>query len=227
MVQHGEVVIAAGEGAALQADDATQRPRMLRRQVQHDPPADGAAHDDGAVEAKGLGHPHHQPGIAGGGQAILLGLPAGGRAGFAVARHVEGDAAEAAGDVGVVQQVPPLAAVAAGGVQQQQRHALAGFLDIDPVRPALDVHAQVTAGDRLDRDAAAGVGAWGRGRGGPFAQQRQRALEPQQMGEEPGGVALDPQRALAAERQQVVPAGQGRGGAGICRRPQPRSAAPG
>jgi len=47
--------------------------------------------------------------------------------------HVERDDAIAAGDVGIVQEVPELAAVGAGRVKAEQRDALPGFLDVDPV----------------------------------------------------------------------------------------------
>ena len=65
-------------------------------------------------------------------------------------RQVENDDAEAAGDLGVVQERAILPAVGAGGVQADQRDALPRFLEIDAMRPAVEVEPQVAADDRLD-----------------------------------------------------------------------------
>jgi hypothetical protein len=64
--------------------------------------------------------------------------------------HVEGDHAVARGDAGIVHQRPVLPPVGAGGVEAEQRRALAGLLDIDPVRPPEQIKMHVAAGDRLE-----------------------------------------------------------------------------
>src|ERR1700761_7744878 len=89
-------------------------------------------------------------------------MPARGRRGFAVPGHVEGDHAVARGDALVIHQRPVLTAVAARGVQAEQRRALARFLDIKPVRLAEDVEMHVTAGDGLESHAHAAPPATGR-----------------------------------------------------------------
>ena len=69
--------------------------------------------------------------------------------------HVEGDDAMARGDARIVHQRAVLAAIAAGGVQAKQRHALARFLDVKPVRPAEQIEMHVAADDRLESRAHA------------------------------------------------------------------------
>ena len=64
--------------------------------------------------------------------------------------QVEGNDAKALENFAVVEERPVLAAVGAGGVQAQQRDALARFLDIEPMRLAADGEAQVAADDRLE-----------------------------------------------------------------------------
>ena len=64
--------------------------------------------------------------------------------------HIEGDDAVARRDARIVHQRAILTAVAAGGVQAEQRRALPGFLDIEPVRPAKEIEMHVAADDRLE-----------------------------------------------------------------------------
>ena len=64
-------------------------------------------------------------------------------------RQVEGDHAIAAGDLAIVQERAVLPSVGAGGVQADQRNALARLLEIEPVRLAVEVQAQVAADHRL------------------------------------------------------------------------------
>ena len=56
--------------------------------------------------------------------------------------------------LGVVEEAAVLPAVGAGRVQAQQRDAGAGLLDIEPVRLALDVEAQIAADGGLERGLA-------------------------------------------------------------------------
>lgn len=49
-----------------------------------------------------------------------------------------------------VHQRAILSPVGAGGMQAQQRHALAGLLDIDTMLPPEQVEMHVAAGDRLE-----------------------------------------------------------------------------
>ncbi len=53
-------------------------------------------------------------------------------------RQVEGDDAEAPGDLAIVQQRTVLPAVGAGGVQADQRNAFTGFLEIEAMRTAVE-----------------------------------------------------------------------------------------
>ena len=84
-------------------------------------------------------------------QPVLLVLPADGRQRLAVPRHVEGEHAEVPRDLGVVQQVAPLAIVGAGGVQAHERDALPGFLDVEAMGAAAEVEPEVATDDRLVR----------------------------------------------------------------------------
>src|SRR5882724_5650422 len=65
-------------------------------------------------------------------------------------RQVENNDAETARDLGIVQQRAILPSVGAGGVQADQRDALPCFLEVEAMRPAVQVESQVTADGRLD-----------------------------------------------------------------------------
>ena len=65
-------------------------------------------------------------------------------------RQVEGDHAIAAGDLGIVQQRAVLPSVGAGGVQAEQRNALARLLEVEAVRLAVEVEAQVAPDHRFE-----------------------------------------------------------------------------
>ena len=69
--------------------------------------------------------------------------------------QVEGDDAVTARDALIVHQRAVLPSVGAGGVQTQQRGALAGLLDIEPMFPPEQIEMHVAAGDRLELDAHA------------------------------------------------------------------------
>ena len=64
--------------------------------------------------------------------------------------HVEGDDAKILGDARIVHDAAILPAVGAGGVQAEQGNALAGLLDIEPMRTAEHLEMHVAAGDGLE-----------------------------------------------------------------------------
>jgi hypothetical protein len=64
--------------------------------------------------------------------------------------HVEGDDAVLCRHPRIVHQAAILPAVAAGGVQAEQRRALARFLDIEAVRLAQEIEVHIAADDRLE-----------------------------------------------------------------------------
>ena len=64
--------------------------------------------------------------------------------------QVEGDDTKPLQDLAVVEQRPVLAAVGTGRVQAQQRYALAGLLDIEPVGLAADGEVQIAADDGFE-----------------------------------------------------------------------------
>src|SRR5262249_2249936 len=66
-----------------------------------------------------------------------------------------GDDAVARGDMRIVHQRAILPAVAARGVQAEQRRTLPRLLDIEPVRPAEQVEMHVAAGDGFETRAHA------------------------------------------------------------------------
>ena len=128
--------------------------------------------------------------------------------------------------LGVVEEAAVLAAVGAGGVQADERDARAGLLEIDAVRLALDVDAQVAADGGLE----VGLGAH---RAPPLpaggARQRQQVLEVAQVGQEGMLVAFELQGArldhgdqvMAARRRHRLPEGL----PGVPRGPQRESPA--
>ena len=129
---------------------------MLVREMQHDASADRAAHDHRLVEFERVGDVDDHAHVVARGELYSRVLPAGGRRGLAVPGHVEGDDAEIVGDALVVHQPAILAAVGAGGVQAEQRNALAGLLDIKPVRLAEQIEMQIAAGNRFEARAHRG-----------------------------------------------------------------------
>ena len=58
---------------------------------------------------------------------------------------------------GIVHQAAILPPVGAGGVQAEQRRALARLLDIDAVRPAGQLEMHITTDDRFEIGAHAGT----------------------------------------------------------------------
>ena len=65
-------------------------------------------------------------------------------------RQVEGDDAKARQRLGIVEEAAILPAVGAGRVQAHERDALAGLLDVDAVRLAGDVEAEIAADGGLE-----------------------------------------------------------------------------
>lgn len=64
--------------------------------------------------------------------------------------EVEGNDAKAGKCVGVIEERAILAAVGASRMQAQERNALPGLFDIEPVRLAPDGQPQVAADDGLE-----------------------------------------------------------------------------
>ena len=137
----------------LQPDQRTETLRTFVREMQHDAPADRAAHGDRLVEAERIGDFHDHAHIVARGELVFLVLPAGRRRGLAVPGHVEGDDAEGGRHARVVHQAAELARVGAGRVQAEQGNACSGLLDIKPVRLAEQVEMKIAAGNRLEARA--------------------------------------------------------------------------
>ena len=112
---------------------------MAQRQMQHRAAADRAAHHHRPLELQRATDRHDGIDIEIGGELVSLALEAGRRRGFAVPRQIEDDDAEALGDLRIVQQRAILPPVGAGGVQADQRDPLARFLEIDAMRPAVEI----------------------------------------------------------------------------------------
>ena len=76
-------------------------------------------------------------------------------------RHVEHDDAVVFRDARIVEQAAILPPVGAGGVQAEQRNALACLLDIEAVRAAEQVEMQIAADGRFETRAhAASLRGW-------------------------------------------------------------------
>ena len=145
-VQPLDVVIGRDVGGAFQPDDGAEFLGVLVREIKHDAAADRAAHHHRAVELQRVGDFQDHPDVVARGELVFLVLEALRRRRFAVPRHVEHDDAIVFGDALVVEQAAILPAVGARGVQAEQRNALAGLLDIEPVRPVEQRHVEIAAG---------------------------------------------------------------------------------
>jgi hypothetical protein len=161
----GVVVPRGLVGGGLEPD---QRAEALRRppgELQHDLAPDRAAEDDRALESKGLGERQDQGHVGVRRQPVLLVLPAGGREGLPVARHVEREHPPVARDGRIRHEVPELPAVRAGGVETHERPALAGLLEVEAVELPAEREAEIASQDRLElghrgiSPDSAGVGA--------------------------------------------------------------------
>jgi hypothetical protein len=130
---------------------------VLERKLEHDAPADRAAHHDRALQAEFLRYGEHHSAVAFGAQAVILVFPTGRRRGLAVPRHVEGDNAKTPRDRRIVEHRPVLTAVGAGGVQAEKRDALARLLEVQAVLAAAELDARITADDRLELHADLGA----------------------------------------------------------------------
>ena len=71
-------------------------------------------------------------------------------------------------------------------MQAEQRDALAGLLDIKPVRLAQQIEMKIAAGDRLEARSSGGLLTYGF-----FARRGDHVLEIQQVGHERMQVAFD------------------------------------
>ena len=150
VVEPGGLVVALDVGGRLQADERAQAPRVLEREVEHDPPADRASDHHRPLEAELASDGHNEAGVGGRAQPVVRLLPAGGRGRLPVPRHVEGDDAVMPRDFGIVQHGAELAPVGAGGVEAKEGDPLSGLLEVEPVRLTVERQVSVTAGDRLD-----------------------------------------------------------------------------
>jgi hypothetical protein len=80
-----------------------------------------------------------------------------------VPRQIEGNDAKMLGDRRIVHQCPELPPVGPRRMQAEERDAGAGLLDIEPMRPALELKAEIAAdggleaGDRRGCHAASGL----------------------------------------------------------------------
>ena len=118
---------------------------MLTGEMQHDAAADRATHGHGLVECERVGDLHDQSHIVARSELVFGVLPAGRRRRLAMPRHVKGDDAVVCGDAFIVHQATILPRVGAGGVQAEQGDALAGLLDVKPLRFAEQLAIQVAA----------------------------------------------------------------------------------
>ena len=150
-VQPRRVVPGLLEVGGLEGDQGAEFGGVRDREVEHDAPADRAAHDHRPVELQGTAEGTDGSRVGRRRQPVLARLPAVGRRRLAVPRHVEGQHPEALRDLGVGQQMAVLPVVGAGGVQADQRDPLAGLLEVEAVRDAVDLHPQVAADHRLER----------------------------------------------------------------------------
>ena len=101
----------------------------------------------------------------------------------------------------VIQQVPVLPAVGTCGVQTNERDALPGLLEVEPMLPAAERQRHVAADDRFEL-----------GRHHCFSSheppgRREHVLEELQMGHVRREIALKLCHAALGERRQIVPAG--------------------
>ena len=123
-VQPARVVIGIDLGRGFEPDDGAEFLRMLVREMQHDAPADRAAHHHRPVELERGGDFQDHAHVVARGEPVFFVLPSDGRRGFAVPRHVEHDDAIVLRDALVVEQAAILPPVRAGGVQAEQRNAV-------------------------------------------------------------------------------------------------------
>ena len=189
---------------------------MLERQMQADAPADRTADQDRLVQFERAHDLQHHGDVLRRGELVLLLVPARRRRGFAVPGHVEGDDAMLCRHPRIVHQAAILPAVAAGGVQAQQRRALARLLDIDAMRPAEQIEMHVAADDRARTAGSCGCSR---------AQLGERFLEVAQVRHEDLQIALGLQHAPLDQRQHVVASPAAAAGSRISPIPRPPRAA--
>src|SRR6185312_3079937 len=108
---------------------------------------------------------------------------------------IESDESEAPRDLRIVQQRAVLPPIRARRVQADERYALPRLLEIDPMRPPIQIEPQIPPDHRLDHRLISCRTASPRLALGP--QRREKLLQKQQMPPELQHVALDPQMARA------------------------------
>jgi hypothetical protein len=124
-----------------------------QRQLEHDAPADRAAHHHRPLEPELARELHDHRRVAFGREAVILVLPPRRRRGLAVPGHVEGDDSEPLGYLLIVQHGPVLPAIGSGRMQAKQWNPLPRLLEIDALLP--DV--RVAPDDRLELHALRGA----------------------------------------------------------------------
>ena len=150
VVEPARVVVALDVRRRLQANERTQLARVLEREIEHDAPADRAAHDHRPLELQLARDGHDHGRVRPGGEAVVLALPAFRRRRLAVPRHVERDDAPVAQEFCVIEHRAPLAAVGAGGMEAKKRDAGASLLVIDAMHAPVERDVRVAADDGLD-----------------------------------------------------------------------------
>ena len=152
-----DLVVGRDMRGALQPDDGAESRGVLMREIERDAAADRAAHHHRLVELERIGDFQDHLDVAARGELVFLVLIALRRRRLAVPRHVEHDDAIVVGDALVVEQAAILPAVRAGGVQAEQRNALAGLLDVEPVRAAEQREIEIAADDGLEMPGSRGL----------------------------------------------------------------------
>ena len=145
-----EIVVAPfRERRTFQTDDSGDLFLVVGRHLKRDRAAHGATHHNGIFDTQRQPEVVDQVCVDLCRQLIFFQPPVVGRVGPAVPRHVEGDHAALRRDIRIVEDMPELTAVRAGGVQADQWHALTGLFVEDAVLAAETFDIDVTADDRF------------------------------------------------------------------------------
>jgi hypothetical protein len=124
--------------------------RVFDGQIEDDATPDRTTHDHRFVKLQCAAKSPDDLGVACRREEVLFLLPSLGRIGLAVPGHIEGQHAKVPGDLRVVQEMTPLPRVRAGCVQTNQGDALSRLLEIDAIRPAIDLGPNVTTDNRFE-----------------------------------------------------------------------------
>src|SRR5262245_66112457 len=117
------------------------------REMQHNAPADRAAHDNGFLKLESVNDVKDQTYVVRRSQLIFTVLPAGGGRSLAMPWHVESNHTKVAGDAFVVEQAAILAGGGTRRVRAEQRNAFSRFLNIQAMRFPQQIPGQIPAGD--------------------------------------------------------------------------------